>query len=66
MVGSGVPNPRPDVAMKLSTPHGGHLARRILLSENVAELDDVLYAGRKQLRPSHIAAAAMQLEHLRR
>ncbi|GIL73176.1 hypothetical protein Vretimale_4763 [Volvox reticuliferus] len=66
LVGSGIPSPRPDVALQLSTPHGGHINRMINTSESIAELDVVLHKFRKLLRPANIGAATLKLEHLRR
>ncbi|GLI69101.1 hypothetical protein VaNZ11_013648, partial [Volvox africanus] len=66
LVGSGIPSPRPDVALQLSTPHGGHINRMINISESIVELDFVLHKFRKLLRPPNIGAATLKLEHLRR
>ncbi|GLC44397.1 hypothetical protein PLESTB_000474100 [Pleodorina starrii] len=66
LVGSGIPSPRPDVALQLSTPHGGHVNRMINTAETILELDYVLHKFRKLLRPANIGAATMKLEHLRR
>ncbi|GIL42812.1 hypothetical protein Vafri_191, partial [Volvox africanus] len=66
LVGSGIPSPRPDVALQLSTPHGGHINRMINTSESIVELDFVLHKFRKLLRPANIGAATLKLEHLRR
>ncbi|EFJ51930.1 hypothetical protein VOLCADRAFT_120347 [Volvox carteri f. nagariensis] len=66
LVGSGIPSPRPDVALQLSTPHGGHINRMINTAESIVELDYVLHKFRKLLRPSNIGAATMKLELLRR
>ncbi|PNH04625.1 tRNA (cytosine(34)-C(5))-methyltransferase [Tetrabaena socialis] len=66
LVGSGVPSPRHDVAVQLSTPHGGHINRLIMTSESIAELDGVLYRFRRELRPANIGAAAVQLAYLQR
>ncbi len=66
LVGSGIPSPRHDVALKLSTPHGGHINNMILTSQSILELDSVLHKFRKRLRPAALGAASMQLEHLHR
>ncbi|GFR40966.1 hypothetical protein Agub_g1630, partial [Astrephomene gubernaculifera] len=66
LVGSGFPSPRPDVALHLSTPHGGHINRMINTAESILELDGILYRFRKRLRPANIGAASMKLEHLHR
>lgn len=66
LVASGIPSPRADVALQLSTPHGGHINRMINTSESIVELDSILYRFRKRLRPANIGAAAMRLEHLNR
>lgn len=66
LVGSGIPSPRHDVALKLSTPHGGHINNMILTSQSIMELDSVLHKFRKRLRPAAVGAASMQLEHLHR
>ncbi|KAG2442621.1 hypothetical protein HXX76_002706 [Chlamydomonas incerta] len=66
LVASGIPSPRADVALQLSTPHGGHINRMINTSESIVELDSILYRFRKRLRPANIGAAAMRLEHLHR
>lgn len=66
LVGSGIPSPRPDVALQLSTPHGGHINRMILSSESLVELDSILYKHRKKLRPANIGAASVKLEQLYR
>ncbi|KAG2499957.1 hypothetical protein HYH03_002242 [Edaphochlamys debaryana] len=66
LVDTGVPAPRPDVALYLSSPHGGHINRLINSVDSVVELDAVLYKFRKRLRPANIGCAAMKLEALHR
>lgn len=64
LITSGLPGPRPEVALEMSTIEGGHLMRTIRKAESVADLDAILHTNRAVLRPHHIGIAALTLEKL--
>lgn len=64
LITSGMPGPRPEVALEMSTMEGGHIMRLIHSSESIATLDAVLHSHRKVLRPHHVGPACLTLEKL--
>lgn len=64
LIKTGVPGPDLARTEALSNSHGGYHIKRIQLASSILELDDILMAAKKIIRPSHIGMAALKLGDL--
>lgn len=61
---TGVPKPRAHVEEAMSTIEGGHIARKIMFTETMSDLQRVMAEYKESLTPLHLAVASRQLEKL--